>query len=120
MNELNKEIGLRIKKRLAMSGKSQADLAAYMNVSPTAVSSWINGRKIPRMDKLDKICDFVHCTRSDLLIESFSNKENHLRIMNSYYMKLNSQNRQSIDSMIMALFYAQGNHFEGPQEKEDK
>ena len=56
MSDINKEIGARIASRLAQSGKSQADLAAYMNVTHSAVSSWVAGDKVPRLDKIDKIC----------------------------------------------------------------
>lgn len=43
MTEINKEIGQRLAKRLAISGKTQADLAAYMNTSQASVSNWESG-----------------------------------------------------------------------------
>ena len=46
---------------------SQADLAAYMGVSNTTVNNWAKGYKMPRMDKIDKICLFFSIHRSDLL-----------------------------------------------------
>lgn len=42
-------------------------LADYVGVSDNTVSSWVNGHKIPRMDKIDKICRFFGVNRSDLL-----------------------------------------------------
>lgn len=38
-----------------------------MKVSQATVSNWCKGIKSPRMDKLDKICIFLNCTRTDLL-----------------------------------------------------
>lgn len=45
----------------------QSDLATYMGVSNTTVSNWVNGYKMPRMDKIDKICEFFDVPRSNLL-----------------------------------------------------
>ena len=48
---------------------SQNALAKELDVSPTSVNNWYNGYKIPRMDKVDKICMLFHITRSDLIEE---------------------------------------------------
>ena len=45
----------------------QSHLAAFMGVSNTTVSNWVNGYKMPRMDKIDKICEFLDVPRSNLL-----------------------------------------------------
>ena len=64
----NNEIGSRMLSMLNAIGKTQTDLADYLEVSQASVSNWINGIKVPRMNKIDKICEFLKCTRSDLLI----------------------------------------------------
>ena len=43
------------------------DLADYVGVSANTVTSWCAGQKVPRMDKLDMICNFFRVERSDLL-----------------------------------------------------
>ena len=48
---------------------SQNALAKELDVSSTSVNNWYNGYKIPRMDKVDKICMLFHITRSDLIEE---------------------------------------------------
>ena len=58
--ELNKIIAKNISYYLESSGKTQLDLATYMGVSQASVSNWCKGIKIPRMDKIDKICSFFH------------------------------------------------------------
>ena len=40
---------------------SQARLASLLGVSKQTVSSWTNGRKIPRMKMLMSICDVLQC-----------------------------------------------------------
>ena len=64
---INDIISFNLNRLLEANGKNQADLAAYMKVSQATVSNWCKGIKSPRMDKLDKICIFLNCTRTDLL-----------------------------------------------------
>lgn len=68
-NELNMLIAARIQHYLESKNKTQADLAEYMGVSQATVSNWCNGVKMPRMDKIDKICEFFGIERSDLMVE---------------------------------------------------
>ena len=64
---LNDIIASNLIRLLETNGKNQADLSIYMKVSQATVSNWCKGIKAPRMDKLDKICIFFNCKRSDLL-----------------------------------------------------
>lgn len=65
--EINSIIANNISFHLERYGKSQVDLADYMNVSQATVSNWCKGNKLPRMDKIDKICEFFNIKRSDLM-----------------------------------------------------
>lgn len=65
--EINIIIAENITRHLNRCNKSQADLAEYMNVSQATVSNWCKGVKLPRMDKIDKICDFFNIHRSELM-----------------------------------------------------
>ncbi|MFC2679191.1 MAG: LexA family protein [Granulicatella sp.] len=66
---INDIIATNLNRLLEVNGKSQADLAAYMEVSQATVSNWCKAIKVPRMDKLDRICIFFNCSRSDLMDE---------------------------------------------------
>lgn len=78
-SEINRIIANNINKLLNKKNKSQVDLADYMNVSQATVSNWCKGLKTPRMDKIDKICVFFNCKRSDLMEEKEDTDE-------SYYL----------------------------------
>ena len=54
---------------------SQAELARQMNVTASAVNLWCKGRGMPRMSKIDKICEIMHIRRSDLLQERTTYRE---------------------------------------------
>ncbi len=69
---INDIIAFNLNRLLEANGKNQADLATYMEVSQATVSNWCKGIKSPRMDKLDRICVFLNCTRTDLLEDKTS------------------------------------------------
>lgn len=45
----------------------QKDIADALGVSRSIVSAWMNGRKTPRMDKIDRLCAYFHCLRADIM-----------------------------------------------------
>lgn len=65
--ELNQMIANNINRYMEKRGLNQKDIADYMGVSQTTASNWCNGIKLPRMDKIDKLCKLFRCNRSDLL-----------------------------------------------------
>ena len=71
-SEINRIIAQNINRYLNAMNKSQVDLAEYMGVSQATVSNWCKGVKTPRMDKIDNICVFFNCKRSDLMEEKDS------------------------------------------------
>ena len=75
---INDIIAFNLNRLLEANGKNQADLATYMEVSQATVSNWCEGIKSPRMDKLDRICVFLNCTRTDLLEDKTSVDNNGL------------------------------------------
>ena len=69
MAGINQTIAENLRRLLEYRGKTQADLAQYMGVSQATASNWCNGIKVPRMDKIDRMCKFLSCSRSDLMDE---------------------------------------------------
>lgn len=69
-SELNRLIVKQISYYLNVSGKSQFQLAEYTGVTQATVSNWCNAIKIPRMDKIDKLCAYFNIQRSDLLTDN--------------------------------------------------
>ena len=57
-DEIKKVFSKNLMHYLISSSKKQIDLANYLNESATTVNNWIKGYKMPRMDKIDKICTF--------------------------------------------------------------
>ena len=57
-------------KLLSENGMTQAELASEMGVAASSVSSWCNGDKMPRMDKIEWISKKFNILKSDLLEEN--------------------------------------------------
>lgn len=53
---------------------NQKQLAEVAKVSPAIVSDWVNAKKYPRIDRIERMADFFGCNKSDL-IEGKSSEE---------------------------------------------
>lgn len=65
--ETKRIFGQNLTRILDANNITQLELSQKMNVAPSSVSSWCNGDKMPRMDKIEWLVDFFHITKSELL-----------------------------------------------------
>ena len=65
---------------LSQKQSSQLELANYLNVSNTTVNNWVKGYSMPRMNKVDKICNFFNISRSDLIEKKTAPPEHEINI----------------------------------------
>lgn len=68
--KINRIIAKNLASLLRNKNRTQLELAEYLGVTQATVSNWCNGVKMPRMDKIDKICDFFDVKRSALMSAS--------------------------------------------------
>lgn len=55
-------------KRLAYeSDKTPAEIARDLGMNKSTLSSWMNGHRIPKMDKIDMLCRYFGCDREDIM-----------------------------------------------------
>ena len=66
-NDFAKTFAGKLKQALLLNKKTQADVACYMHVSSATVSDWCNGKKVPRIDKLQVLCAWLNIDMSDIL-----------------------------------------------------
>ena len=62
-----KLIGRNILNLLIENEKEQKDLARALNVSEGTVSLWINGKRIPRMGTVTRICNYFGVPKSAVI-----------------------------------------------------
>lgn len=67
ISDFNAIFSKNLRRRLEISGMTQAELARKLGVGTTSVSNWCKGTKVPRMDKVDAMCAIFSCRRSDLM-----------------------------------------------------
>lgn len=52
--------------------KTQTDLINDLDLNKSAVSTWCNGTRLPRMDKVDALAKYFGINRSDLIEDKSS------------------------------------------------
>lgn len=71
----NKEIFARnLKYYLELHGKSQKEIADYLQVNPSSVNDWVKAKKYPRIDKIELLSIYFGILKSDLIEEKGSIK----------------------------------------------
>lgn len=66
-----KMVARNLRKIAYENGKTQADIARDLKISKATVSSWMNGTRLPRMDKIDLLCHYFNCNRVDIMEEDY-------------------------------------------------
>lgn len=101
MPNINENFVKNLKYYLNLRGKSQAELAEYIGVARSTVNSYVLGISMPRMDKIDKICQFLLIKRSDLLEDKEKDEEEEEMILIARDLKtLTKEQQDLIKSMI--------------------
>ena len=61
-----------LNKYIALSGKDRRELAEIWGFPYSTVSEWVNGRKYPRIDRIEIMADYFGILKSDLIEEKTS------------------------------------------------
>ena len=63
---------------MAKCGKTQNDLVRDFGYRASTVSDWCNGKKLPRMDKIQALADYFGVEKSDLIEDKPKNDKYYL------------------------------------------
>lgn len=69
------------------NGKTQTDIVNDLEFNKSAVSTWCNGTRLPRMDKVESLAQYFHINRSDLIEDKADSQDD-----DHYY--INDETRQ--------------------------
>jgi transcriptional regulator with XRE-family HTH domain len=58
-----------LKRYMESNNKSRREVSEALGVSYYTFSDWVNGKKYPRMDKVEKLADYFGILKSDLIEE---------------------------------------------------
>lgn len=89
-------------KYLNETNTTQEELAKYIGVGVSAVSNYVQGLNMPRMNKIDKICEFFKIKRTDLLEADEDNisEDKELMLLARDINDLTDEERELIINMI--------------------
>ena len=74
-SELNKKIFAKnLNYYMTTNNKTQSDLVTDLNLTALTVSDWANGKKYPRVDKMQLLADYFGILKSDLTEEHETSK----------------------------------------------
>jgi len=57
---------------MELAGKTQREMAEIVGVSAPTFNEWINAKKFPRIDKVEKLAAFFGIRKSDLIEDKAS------------------------------------------------
>jgi repressor LexA len=58
-----------LRRYMEINGKSRRDVSEAIGVSYYTFTDWVNGKKYPRMDKVEKLAAYFGILKSDLIEE---------------------------------------------------
>lgn len=64
-----------LQKYMNLNNKSRRDVCEALNFNYYTFSDWVNGKKYPRMDKVEMLADYFGIQKSDLIEENVSEEE---------------------------------------------
>lgn len=82
---------------MTLNAKTQTDLINDLGFNKSAVSTWCNGTRLPRMDKVEKLAQYFKINRSDLMEEK--SKKNNIALTE----KDNRDIAKDLDSIMNKL-----------------
>ncbi len=96
-----------LKRYMALNEKSRKDLSDALGISYYTVTDWVNGKKYPRMDKVEKLANYFGILKSDLIeekTEEHRNMQKNNDIITDAVVKMRNDERfLSIVENLLAL-----------------
>lgn len=103
-----------LKNIMQKRNKTQSDLVKDLSFRQATVSDWLNGKKYPRMDKVEKLANYLGVSINELLMQSVSEPPvpaiqltDQEKSMIKKYRQLNADGKLVIDDQIDFMLYKQ-------------
>lgn len=98
-SEQKKIFSKNLNKYIALSNKTQKEIADNIEVSPQTFNTWCQGIALPRMGKVQKLADYFNIGKSDLI----DDKSNSLQYLQSKGITINVLGRVAAGLPIEAI-----------------
>lgn len=104
-----------LKRYMELKGKSRNDISEALGISYFTVSDWVNGKKYPRMDKVEMLANYFGIQKSDLIekkVENNSPEEPTLsegeKMLLDLFRQVPEEQQQLVLGMIRAALNTKG------------
>ena len=112
-----------LKNIMQKRNKTQSDLVKDLSFRQATVSDWLNGKKYPRMDKVEKLANYLGVSINELVMQSVSEPPvpaiqltDQEKSMIKKYRQLNADGKSRVDYVLNMEFDLVNNS----AEKEDQ
>lgn len=103
MTHGNKEIFAKnLQKYITRSGKDRKDIAKELDIPYSTLTEWMNGRKYPRINNIEKVAAYFKVSKSDL-IENFEviRKDNDIIAKIVVKLRTNKELLEVVEKLIL-------------------
>lgn len=101
-----------LKTQMSLNGKTRKDIADALDLSYYTVSDWVNGKKYPRMDKVERLAKYFGILKSDLIEERITpEKEKDNDILANIIVRLRTD--QMYRSVVESIYDMNSAQLEG-------
>jgi repressor LexA len=104
-----------LKRYMEVKGKTRNDISEALGISYFTVSDWVNGKKYPRMDKVEMLANYFGIQKSDLIeikVENNSPEEPELsegeKMLLDLFRQVPEDQQQLVLGMIRAALNTKG------------
>lgn len=91
----NEELSKNLKLFIAKSGKERREIAEDLGIPYSTLTDWINGKKYPRINNIEKMASYFGISKSNL-IEDFEEKQKDNDILATIIVQLR-MNKELLD-----------------------
>jgi len=117
VDEIKRLFSINLKRIMLENGKTQSDIVKDLNFRQATVSDWLNGKKYPRMDKIEMLAQYFRISIDELISvskqEKMSLSSSELALIKKYRMLTSSDKQEILNNIEFKLFrYAQSSEEE--------
>ncbi|WP_304136146.1 helix-turn-helix domain-containing protein [Phascolarctobacterium succinatutens] len=102
-DEIKRLFSINLKRIMLENGKTQSDIVKDLSFRQATVSDWLNGKKYPRMDKIEMLAQYFRISIDELISVSKQEKMSlsslELALIKKY-RQLSASDKQEILNMI--------------------
>lgn len=103
VDEIKRLFSINLKRIMLENGKTQSDIMKDLSFRQATVSDWLNGKKYPRMDKIEMLAQYFRISIDELISVSKQEKMSlsslELALIKKY-RQLSASDKQEILNMI--------------------